>query len=185
MHLLVIAERDDAPEVLAAFHAVEVALLVALSMLVQQVLAREGLAADRARELVRVHMEHVVPRQVVQPGVFLGTNVAAELGPLRVTSLMVLQIPLLGEGLLTCAARDLIAVVLLRVHMTSQLVARCKLLLAEQAHEELLRLLVPLYALQEIRIGHDLVEERVLQFVLRLGGGARRDLVGAIGSILC
>jgi len=157
MHLLVIAERDDAPEVLAAFHAVEVTLLVALSMLVQQVLAREGLAADRARELVRVHMEHVVPRQVVQPRVFPGANVAAELGPLRVTSLMVLQIPLLGKGLLTCAARDLIAVVLLRVHVTSQLVARCKFLLAEQTHEELLWLLVPLYTLQEIRIGHDLV----------------------------
>lgn len=156
MRLLVIAERDDAPKILAAFHAVEIALLVALQMLVQQILAREGPAADRARELIWIHVKHVVPRQVVQSRVLPGAYVAGELGPLRVTPLMVLQVPLLGERLLARATRDLIAVVLLPVHVIYQSVARCKFLLAEEA-DKLLRLSAPLYVLQEIRIGHDLV----------------------------
>jgi len=129
---------------------------VTLSVLVEQILASKGLVADRTGELVRIHMQHVMPRQVVQPRVLLGTNVTGELGPLRVTSLMILQISLLGESLFTGAADDLVVIVLFHVHMTCQFLARHKFFLAEKT-DKLLRLLVPLHIFKKVWIGHDLV----------------------------
>jgi len=63
---------------------------VALAMLVEQIFARERLVADRTGELVRVYMQYIVPRQVVQPRILLGANITGELGSIGVTSLMVL-----------------------------------------------------------------------------------------------
>lgn len=91
-------------------------------------------------------MQHIVSRQIVQSRVLPRANVTGELGSLRVTSPMVLQVPLLGEGLFAGATGDLIAVVLLHVHMTRQFLARREILLAEDANK-LLRLLAPLYVL--------------------------------------
>lgn len=170
MYFLMIFQRENFPEIFTAFSAVKIILLVTLLMLVKQILAREGPVADRARELVRVHMQDIVSRQIVQSRILPRANVTGELGPLRVTSAMVLQVPLFGESLLAGATGDLIAIVLLHVHVTRQFLARRKILLTEDA-DELLRLLVPLYVLQEIWIGHNLVQKRVLQFIIRLGGG--------------
>lgn len=83
----------------AAFRTVKIILLMALAVFVEQILACERLVADRAGELVRVHVQHIVPRQVVQPRVLLGTNITGELGPVGVTSLMILQVSFLGERL--------------------------------------------------------------------------------------
>jgi len=155
-----IFQSKNTSEILAALHAVKITLLMTLAMLVEQIFARERFVADRAGELVGVHMEHVVPRQVVQPRVFLGTNVTGELGPVGVTSLMVLQVPLLGECLFAGAANDLIALVLFRIHMTCQFLTRHEFLLAKEA-DEFLRLFAPLYILQKVWIGHDLIEKGI------------------------
>lgn len=181
---LVIFQRENTSEILAAFHAVKITLLVTLPMLVEQILTREGLVADRTSELVGIHVQHVMPRQVVQPRVLLGTNVTGELGPLRVTSLMILQISLLGESFFTGAAGDLVVIVLFHIHMTCQFLARRELLFAEKA-DKFLRLLVPLYIFQKVWIGHDLVEKRIFQFIFWFGGGTWRDIISVIGSILC
>lgn len=170
MHPLVIFQRENTSEILAAFYAVKITLLVTLPMLVEQILAREGLVADRTGELVGIHMQHVMPRQVVQPRVLLGTNVTGELSPFRVTSLMILQISLLGESLFTGAADDLVVIVLFHVHMICQFLICREFFLAEKT-DKLLRLLVPLYIFQKVWIGHDLVEERIFQFIFWLGGG--------------
>lgn len=184
MRFFVVFQREKTSKIFAAFHAVKIALLVALPMLIQQILTCERSVAHCAGELVRVHMQHVMPRQVVQPRVLPGANVTGEFGSLRVTSLVVLQVSLFGEGFLASTAGDLIAVILLRIHMTCQFLACRKFLLTVQA-DVLFRPFVPLYALQKIWIGHDLVKERVLQFILRLGGGICYDFIHAIGSILC
>lgn len=141
-------------------HTVKIKLLVALAVLVEQILARECLVADRAGKLVGVHVQHVVPRQVVQPRILLGTNVAGEFGSVGVTSLMVLQIPLLGERFLAGATNDLVALILFRIHMTRQFLIRHEFLFAKEA-DEFLRLFVPLYILQKVWIGHDLIEEGI------------------------
>lgn len=182
MRFLVIFQRENFPKVLAAFFAIKVILLVTLPMLVQQILAREGSVADRAGKFVGVHVQHIVSRQIVQPRILSRTNVAGELGPLGMTSPMVLQIPLLGKSLLASATGDLIAIVLLHVHMTRQFLARREILLTEDT-DKLLRLFVPLYVLQEIRVGHDLVEKRILQLIIWLGGVSRRSFIDAIGSV--
>lgn len=153
-------------------------------MLVEQILARERLVADRAGELVRVHMQYIVPRQVVQPRILLGANITGELGSIGVTSLMVLQIPFLGECLFAGTADDLVAFILFHIHVTCQFLTRRKFLLAKET-DEFLRLFVPLYILQKVWIGHDLVEEGIFQFVLWLGGGVCRDVVNTVGNILC
>lgn len=111
-------------EVLATFYAVKTMLLMALEVLVEQILACERLVAHLAAELGGIHVEYVVPRQVVQPRVYLGTNVTGELDPLGMTFLMVLQVPLLGERLVTGAADDLIAFVFFHIHMICQLLTR-------------------------------------------------------------
>lgn len=138
-----IFQREKTSKIFAAFHAVKIALLVALPMLVQQILTCERSVTHCAGELVRVHMQHVMPRQVVQPRVLPGANVTGELGSLRVTSLMILQVSLFGESFFASAADDLIAVILLRIHMTCQLLARREFLLTVKA-DELFRPLVPL-----------------------------------------
>lgn len=167
MRLLMIFQRESFPKVLAALLAVKIILLVTLAMLVQQILAREGPVADRARELVGIHVQHIVSRQIVQSRILSRANVAGELGPLRVASPVIFQIPLLGESFLTSATGNLIAIVLLHVHMTRQFLARREILLTEDT-DKLFRLFVPLYVLQEIGIGHDLVEKRILQLIIRL-----------------
>lgn len=157
---------------------------MALAMLVEQILARERLAADRAGELVGIHMQHVVPRQIVQSRILFGTDVTGEFGSVGVTSLMVLEIPLLGERLFTGTANDLVAFIFFRIHMTCQFFTRHEFLFAKEA-DEFLRLFVPLYILQKVWIGHDLVEEGIFQFVLWFDGGTCRDVVNTIRSIFC
>lgn len=184
MRFLMVLQRENSAEVLAAFLAVEIILLVTLPMLVQQIFAREGSVADRTGEFVWVHVQHVVPRQVVQPRILSSTNVTGKFGSLRVTSPMIFQVPLLGKGLLAGAAGDLVAVVLFRVHVTRQFLAAREILLTKEA-DELFRLLVPLYVLQKVWIGHNLIEEGVFQLIFWFGGAARRDLIDAIRSVLC
>lgn len=141
-------------------HTVKITLLVALAVLVEQILARECLVADRAGKFVGVHVQHVVPRQVVQSRILLGTDVTGEFGSIGVTSLMVLQIPLLGERFFAGTANNLVALIPFRIHMTCQFLTRQEFLFAKEA-AEFLRLFFPLYILQKVRIGHDFVEEGI------------------------
>lgn len=168
MRPLVICQRENTSEILAAFHAIKITLLVTLPMLIEQILTRECLVAHRTGELVGIHVQHVMPRQVVHPRVFLSTNVTSEFGPLRVTSLMILEVSLLGKSLFTGAAGDRV-IVLFHIRMICQFLARRELFFAEKT-DELLRLLVPLYIFQKIWIGHNLVEERIFQFIFWIGG---------------
>lgn len=154
-----------------------------LAVLVEQILTRERLVADRAAELVGVHVENIVPRQVVQPRVLLGTNVTGEFSPVGVTSLMVLQISFLSECFFAGAADDLITFILFCIHMTCQFFTRRKFLLTKNA-DKFLWLFVPLYIFHKVWIGHDLVQEGIFQFVLWLGGGICRDVVNMIGRII-
>lgn len=84
-----IIQRERAFEVSLANVAHETILVVALQMLVQQILPGERLLAEGAREFIRVHVERVVPGQIVHSCVLLGANVAREHGPLRVAPLVI------------------------------------------------------------------------------------------------
>lgn len=160
--LLVVVQRERTLEIFLAHLAEEAILVVVIfQMLVQQILPRERLLAVGAGEFIWIHVERVVPGQIVQSGVFFGADVAGEHGPLGVTSLVVPQVPFLREGPFARAASHLIRLVLFHVHVISQLVAVAKLLLAKFARVPL-RLLVLLYVLQELWICHDFVKESVL-----------------------
>jgi len=76
-----------------------------------------------------------------------------------VTSLMVLQVPLLGECFFAGAAGDLVALVLFRIHMTCQFLTRHEFLLAKDADEFLL--FASLYILQKVWIGHDFIKKGI------------------------
>jgi len=131
-----------------------------LAVLVEQILTRERLVADRAAELVGVHVENIVPRQIIQPRVLPGTNVTSELSPVGVTSLMVSQVSLLSEYLFAGAADYLITFVLFHLHMVCQFFTRHKFLLAKNADKFFLFVL--LYILHKVWIGHDLIQEGIL-----------------------
>lgn len=116
--LLVIVQCERALEVLLTHLAVEpILVLVTLEVFVQQVLPGERLLAGVTGEFVGIHVKRVVPRQVVQPRVLLRTDVTGELGPLRVTPLMVPQVPFLRERFPASAATHLIRFVLFHIHV--------------------------------------------------------------------
>lgn len=172
--LLVIVQCERALEVLLTHLAVEpILVLVTLEVFVQQVLPGERLLAGVTGEFVGIHVKRVVPRQVVQPRVLLRTDVTGELGPLRVTPLMVPQVPFLRERFPASAATHLIRFVLFHIHVIGQLVVIRELLLAELTRE-LPRLLVLLYVLQECRVSHDLVEKGIFEPVVAFPAEIRR-----------
>lgn len=156
-----IIQRERAFEVSLANVAHETILVVTLQMLVQQILPGERLLAEGAREFIRVHVERVVPGQIVHSCVLLGANVACEHGPLRVAPLVISEIAFLGERLLARATYHLIRLVLLHVHVIGQLVAVAERLLAKFAHVPL-RLFALLYIVEERRVCHDFIKESVL-----------------------
>lgn len=99
-HFSVILQCQRALEVLVADVTVEpVLVLVALEVLVEQVLTHERPLAIVAWEFVRICVEGVVPGEVVLPRVLLGANLAAELAAVRVATLMIAQVALLGKRL--------------------------------------------------------------------------------------
>lgn len=142
--LFMIIQRERAFEISLTHLAHKTILVVTFQMLVQQILPRECLLAKGAREFIRVHVECVVPGQIVHSGVLLGANVAGKHGPLRVTPLMISKIPFLGERFFARATYHLIRLVLLHIHVVGQLVAVTERLLTKFAHVPL-RLFVLLY----------------------------------------